>query len=112
MQLQSRWFAGEFGSEFISTDGQRVQVRDFGEWNAGAGPDFRLCTVLIDGVAHSGDIELDPDLRDWERRQHGANADYNRVVLHLSSSRSLRIGFSPAPQSIARWCRCSSCPRC
>jgi hypothetical protein len=83
MQLQSRWFAGEFGSEFISTDGQRVQVRDFGEWNAGAGPDFRLCTVLIDGVAHSGDIELDPDLRDWERHQHGANADYNRVVLHL-----------------------------
>lgn len=83
IHLQSLWFAGEFGSEFQSTDGQRVQVRDFGEWNAGAGPDFRQCTVLIDGETLSGDIELDPDVRDWERHQHGANDAYNHVVLHL-----------------------------
>jgi hypothetical protein len=83
IHLQSLWFAGEFGHDFTSTDGQRVQIRDFGEWNSGPGPDFRNCTVLVNGESHSGDIELDPDVRDWERHQHGANEDYNRVVLHL-----------------------------
>ena len=83
LQLQSLWFAGEFGSEFTTVDGQRVVVRDFGVWNSGAGPDFANCAVLINGAVVQGEIELDPDVRDWERHGHGANADYNRVVLHL-----------------------------
>ncbi|MDB6137142.1 MAG: hypothetical protein JWO94_214, partial [Verrucomicrobiaceae bacterium] len=83
MQLQSLWFAGEFGSEFTTVDGQRVVVRDFGTWNSSAGPDFAHCAVLINGTVLQGEIELDPDVRDWERHGHGANTDYNRVVLHL-----------------------------
>lgn len=83
MQLQSLWFAGEFGSEFTTVDGQRVVVRDFGVWNSSAGPDFSNCAVLINGAVVQGDIELDPDVRDWERHGHGANEAYNRVVLHL-----------------------------
>ncbi len=83
LHLQSRWFAGEFGSHFTTVCGRSVMVRDFGIWNHGAGPDFNACTVLIDGQQVTGDIELDPDVRDWERHQHGANPDYQRVVLHL-----------------------------
>ncbi len=83
MQLQSLWFAGEFGSEFTTVDGQRVVVRDFGIWNSSAGPDFSNCAALINGAVMQGAIELDPDVRDWERHGHGANADYNKVVLHL-----------------------------
>lgn len=30
-----------------------------------------------------GDIELDPDVRDWERHGHGGNENYERVILHL-----------------------------
>ena len=83
LHLQSLWFAGEFGSEFTTVDGQRVTIRDFGIWNSGAGPDFAHCAVLFNGEVLTGDIELDPDVRDWERHGHGGNADYNRVVLHL-----------------------------
>jgi len=83
IDVQSLWFAGEFGSEFTSVDGKRVIVRDFGVWNSGAGPDFTDCAVEIDGETLRGDIELDTDVRDWERHAHGGNADYNRVVLHL-----------------------------
>ncbi len=83
LQLQSLWFAGEFGAEFTTVDGQRVTIRDFGVWNSGAGPDFAHCAVLYNGEVLTGDIELDPDVRDWERHGHGGNADYNRVVLHL-----------------------------
>ena len=83
LQLQSLWFGGEFGSEFTTVDGERVVIRDFGTWNSGAGPDFANCAVLINGAVIQGDIELDPDVRDWERHQHGANVEYNKVVLHL-----------------------------
>ncbi len=83
LQLQSLWFSGAFGTEFTGADGERVLVCDFGEWNSGAGPDFTGCAVLINGEPHTGDIELDPDVRDWERHHHGANVDFNKVVLHV-----------------------------
>ena len=46
LQLQSLWFAGQFGPDFTSTDGKRVHVRDFGVWNLGAGPDFNGVTPV------------------------------------------------------------------
>lgn len=83
LELQSLWFAGEFGSEFSSTAGQRLMVRDFGIWNHAAGPDFTGCALQLGDAVLRGDIELDPDVRDWERHGHGANPHYERVVLHL-----------------------------
>lgn len=81
--LQSLWFAGDFGRDFISSQGKAVKIVDFGIWNSGAGPDFMECTVQIDGRQEQGAIELDPDARDWERHCHGANPEYRQVVLHL-----------------------------
>jgi hypothetical protein len=81
--LQSLWFAGDFGRDFMSSQGKPVKIIDFGIWNSGAGPDFMQCTVEIDGRQEQGEIELDPDARDWERHCHGANPEYRRVVLHL-----------------------------
>jgi hypothetical protein len=83
LDLQSLWFAGEFGSEFVSADGKRIFVRDFGVWNHAAGPDFTGCAVQCGDEILRGDIELDPDVRDWERHGHGANENYERVILHL-----------------------------
>ncbi len=83
LQIQSLWFGGEFGTSFTSAAGEQIVIRDFGVWNAGHGPDFTNCTIAINGVPQSGDIELDPDVRDWERHGHGSNEDFNRVVLHV-----------------------------
>lgn len=83
LDLQSLWFAGAFGTEFATLDGKRVRIADFGAWNASAGPDFTGCALEINGEPVRGDIELDPDARDWERHGHGANPDYDRVVLHV-----------------------------
>ncbi len=83
LDLQSLWFAGAFGSEFTTTDGRRVAVRDFGVWNHSAGPDFTNCALQCGEQTLRGDIELDPDVRDWERHGHGANVAYENVVLHL-----------------------------
>lgn len=83
LDLQSLWFAGEFGSEFTTTCGRLLVIRDFGVWNHATGPDFTGCAVEFEGGTLRGDIELDPDVRDWERHGHGANAAYENVVLHL-----------------------------
>lgn len=83
LDLQSLWFAGAFGSEFATSDGRRIAVRDFGVWNHSAGPDFTNCALQCGEQTLRGDIELDPDVRDWERHGHGANAAYENVVLHL-----------------------------
>ncbi len=83
LDLQSLWYSGAFGTRFVAVDGQAIQIEDFGAWNAAAGPDFTGCAVRIGDRVLAGDIELDPDARDWERHHHGANPDYDRVVLHV-----------------------------
>ena len=83
LDLQSLWFSGAFGTSFTTTDNRPVTIEDFGSWNAGAGPDFTGCAIRVGDQLLTGDIELDPDVRDWERHHHGANPDYQNVVLHV-----------------------------
>jgi hypothetical protein len=84
IELQARWFAGEFGKEFRTVDGRAVKVIQFGVWNREAGPDFAEAAISLDGGAPArGAIELDLDARDWERHGHATNPAYEAVVLHL-----------------------------
>jgi hypothetical protein len=84
IELQARWFAGEFGREFQTVEGRAVKVIQFGVWNREAGPDFAEAAISIDGGAPvRGAIELDIDARDWERHGHACSAAYEGVVLHV-----------------------------
>lgn len=83
-ELQARWFGGEFGTTFTGTQGQEVEIVQFGVWNHEAGPDFSDCAVRIDGgEAVRGSIELDWDARDWEFHGHAGNPEFEGVVLHV-----------------------------
>ena len=33
LELQARWFAGEFGKNFVSTSGDKIDIIQFGTWN-------------------------------------------------------------------------------
>jgi uncharacterized protein YmfQ (DUF2313 family) len=84
IELQARWFSGEFGREFRTVDGRALRVIQFGVWNREAGPDFAEAAISIDGGEPlRGAVELDMDARDWERHGHATNASYENVVLHL-----------------------------
>jgi hypothetical protein len=84
IELQARWYAGEFGREFRDMDGRAITVIQFGVWNREAGPDFAEAAISIDGGKPvRGAIELDMDARDWERHGHASNAAYEGVALHL-----------------------------
>jgi len=84
IELQARWFSGEFGRSFTTRSGDDVEIVQFGEWNREAGPDFRGAAVALNGGRSvRGCIELDPDVRDWERHGHAVNPAYENVILHI-----------------------------
>ena len=84
IELQARWFSGEFGRDFRTMNGHSVRVIQFGVWNREAGPDFAETAISIDaGEPVRGAIELDVDARDWERHGHATNPAYECVGLHV-----------------------------
>ena len=83
IEIQARWFGGEFGRSFTGTEGEKIEIVQFGHWNHSAGPDFTECAVRIDGVLKRGPIEIDLDARSWESHGHGENRNFNEVILHV-----------------------------
>ncbi len=83
LQLQSLWFAGEFGNRFTTAAGAPLEIIQFGHWNHSAGPDFIDTAVRLGDELLRGAIELDPEARDWERHGHAENRDYENVILHV-----------------------------
>jgi len=66
LELQARWFAGDFGRAFVSTNGNRIDIVQFGVCNREAGPDFRDAAIRIDGgEPMHGCIEIDLRDRSW-----------------------------------------------
>ncbi len=89
LELQARWFAGDFGRTFISTSGEPVEIVQFGFWNREAGPDFHDAAVRIGaGEVNRGAIEIDLLDRNWELHGHATNAAFDDTVLHVFVKRS------------------------
>ncbi len=93
-ELQSRWFAGEFGRVFATTSGQRAEIVQIGTWNHGAGPDFSEVAIRLGGRLLTGWLELDRDARDWERHGHAENPAYDAVVLHVFFEQPAGVFFT------------------
>jgi hypothetical protein len=93
LDIQARWFAGEFGTSHTGTDGELIEILSLGHWNHSAGPDFTDAVIRIDGDTRSGAIELDLDARDWEAHGHGADPAFEDVILHLFTSPPARGRF-------------------
>lgn len=84
LELQARWFAGDFGRQFQSTDGKQVEIVQFGTWNREAGPDFQGAAIRIDGgPVIGGSIELDLSDRSWEMHGHAINPAFEETILHV-----------------------------
>jgi hypothetical protein len=93
--LQSRFFAGEFGDEWMTECGRRVRMLDPGMWNREAGPDFRNATVIFDGNEKcTGDLEIDIDSTSWETHGHAGNPDFENVILHCFFREGSRRAFA------------------
>jgi hypothetical protein len=95
LELQARWFAGDFGKQFVSTAGDQIDVIQFGTWNREAGPDFRDAAIRINGSEPvRGCIEIDLLDRSWETHGHATNPAFEATVLHVFVERSDREFFT------------------
>ena len=84
LELQARWFAGDFGKVFRTTCGQELQIVQFGTWNREAGPDFTDTAIRVGtGEIVRGSIEFDLTDRSWEAHGHATNPAFDDAVLHV-----------------------------
>src|SRR5437762_8509269 len=89
LELQARWFAGEFGRKFQTTTGQQAEIIQFGFWNREAGPDFQDAAIRIeDGPIIRGAIEIDLIDRNWELHGHGVTPAFDGTILHVFTQQS------------------------
>ena len=95
LELQARWFAGDFGKDFVSTTSDKIDIVQFGTWNREAGPDFRDAAIRINGGdSVRGCIELDVIDRSWEAHGHATNPAFEGTVLHVFVEKSGRKFFT------------------
>ena len=95
LELQARWFAGDFGRSFTSTAGEEVEVVQLGTWNRAAGPDFSDAAIRINrGEIVRGSIEFDLADQNWEAHGHATNPAFDDTVLHVFVGAGPRAFFS------------------
>jgi hypothetical protein len=95
LELQARWFAGEFGTSFVATSGEKIEIAQLGTWNREAGPDFRDAAIRIGGAEPiRGCIEIDLMDRSWEAHGHAINPAFEQTVLHIFFDKSEREFFT------------------
>jgi hypothetical protein len=95
LELQARWFAGEFGKSFHSLTGEDIEIVQFGTWNRESGPDFSDAAIRINGAeAIRGSIEFDLTDRNWELHKHAINPAFDETILHVFVYLSDRTFFT------------------
>src|SRR5205807_8735402 len=95
LEHQARWFAGEFGKNFVSATGDKIDVVQFGTWNREAGPDFCDAAVRVNGSEPlRGCIEIDLVDRNWDLHGHAINPAFEETVLHVFVDKSDREFFT------------------
>src|SRR5438132_1924520 len=82
LELQARWFAGEFGRKFRTLAGEPVAIVQFGFWNREAGPDFQDASVRIGGGPPlRSTIDIDLLDRCWEMHGHATKRAFDSAVV-------------------------------
>src|SRR3982751_4757614 len=95
LELQARWFAGDFGRRFTSVTGDQIEIVQFGTWNREAGPDFSDAAIRInDSDSIRGSIEFDLADRSWETHGHSTNPTFDDAILHVFVDQSERVFFT------------------
>ena len=83
--VQAAWYDRQIRPETLCTSrGESVAVIHPGNWNLGAGPDFKNAVLEIGGRRVVGDIEVHLKPEDWVSHAHGGNPAYGNVVAHVT----------------------------
>ncbi|PJJ64085.1 DUF2851 family protein [Chryseobacterium geocarposphaerae] len=82
--LQYLWNFKVFNNfDFKDTDGNPIEILNFGKWNTDSGPDFLMATIKTKNLILVGNIELHVKSSDWIFHQHSADPNYKNIILHV-----------------------------
>jgi hypothetical protein len=66
-----------------TTDEKELRILHIGFYNTASGPDFFNGRIELDGLQHSGNIELHVKSSDWYAHGHQFDDAYKNVILHV-----------------------------
>ncbi len=90
--LQYLWNFKVFGNfDFKDTNGNAIEILNFGKWNTNSGPDFLLAAIKSKNVIHVGNIELHVKSSDWIFHQHSHDVNYQNIILHVVFEHDIEI---------------------
>jgi hypothetical protein len=70
-------------NDLFTTEGQPLQILDWGFYNDHDGPDFLNARVSIDGTTWAGNIEMHLRSSIWLEHGHGDDPRFENVILHV-----------------------------
>lgn len=70
-------------TEMKTSCGKLLQIVKTGRHNHDQGPDFKDASIILDGQALEGDIEIHNREIDWILHSHQEDPGYNKVILHV-----------------------------
>lgn len=76
---------------FRDTEGNEIEILDFGKFNKNSGPDFSLAKIKTQNMVLAGNIEIHVKSSDWYFHQHNEQKDYQSVILHVVYFNDLEI---------------------
>jgi hypothetical protein len=84
----------------LSTQGEPIEILDFGQYNLHAGPDFLNARMRIGDMEWYGPVEMHLRSSDWYRHGHVEDPNYQNIILHVvwldDQAIQLQDGSTPA----------------
>ena len=74
-----------------TTDGEKIQILEFGTLNSNAGPDFLNARIKIGDTLWAGNVEMHLKASEWISHQHHLDRAYNNVILHVVLEEDLPV---------------------
>lgn len=69
--------------DFKDSEGNPIEILDFGKWNSNSGPDFLYAKIKINDITFVGNIEIHTKSSDWIFHNHNGNPEYENIILHV-----------------------------
>ena len=70
-------------TDLRTTQGTPLEIREAGQYNAHAGPDFTDARIRIGDTLWAGNVEMHVQASDWRRHGHQRDRAYDNVILHV-----------------------------
>ncbi len=81
----------QLGKNFVTTNGEELEVLSFGYHNNSSGPDFLECQLKLNGHVWAGQIEFHVKSSDWFKHKHQNDSNYNNVIAHFVFEHDMEI---------------------